>query len=288
MKKLVFILLAVLTLNTFGQGLIIRSTIHCDSANVPAVRSAVQTFKPVWDQIAKEGRISNWEYADAVKGTRLTLTYDFGVESEAKLVEARNEFMARVEKQFPVQFGNYRQFCKTSRDSVRRRGVTFPVIHDNGAFVFQVAGIDETPDPKLNYNVVFDFTSYTERKKDVVDSSAINWGLQQVGRVLNLHVASGIPLSNIHFVLAIHGRAVKTFLTNEAYQATYHTNNPNIPILNELSKAGVRFIMCGQISTFMKVDKSMLLPEVKLALTAQTVITSHQAKGYSLMTVKND
>jgi intracellular sulfur oxidation DsrE/DsrF family protein len=288
MNKVFTIALILLVADASAQGLLMRSTIICDSAHVPAIRSAVQTFKPIWDQLANEHWITNWEYSDEAKGNRLTLTYTFAVESEAKLPAAHAEYLKRAEKQFPVQYRTYQETCKAPKDTVRRRGVIFPVIHDNGAFVFQVKGIDESPDPKLNYDVVFDFTSFAELKEDVVDSSKINWGLQQIGRVLNLHVASGIPLNKIHFVVAIHGRAVKTFLNEQAYQAAYHSNNPNAPLIRELARAGVKFLMCGQITTFMKVDKSMLLPEVKLALTAQTVITGYQARGYSLMNIEND
>lgn len=287
MKQLTLVLV-IISFNVSAQGLLMRSTIVCDSANVTAVRSAVQTFKPIWNQLADENMITNWEYTDAAKGNRLTLTYTIAVESEAKLKSAFAEYIKRAEKKFPVQYGMYKEHCRAPKDSVRRRGVSFPVIHDNGAFVFQVKDIDESPDPKLNYNVVFDFTSFAEWKKDVVDSSKINWGLQQVGRVLNLHAASGIPLDKIHFVVAIHGRAVKTFLNDAAYQDTYHTTNPNIPLIRELQKAGVKFVMCGQITTFMKVDKAMLLPGIKMSLTAQTVLTNYQAQGYSLMTVDNE
>lgn len=287
MKQLTLALM-IISFHASAQGLLMRSTIVCDSANVPAVRSAVQTFKPIWNQLTEEGAITNWEYTDAVKGNRLTLFYTFAVESEDKLKMAYAAYLKRAEQKFPVQYGIYKERCRAPKDSVRRRGVTFPVIHDNGAFVFQVKGIDESPDPKLNYNVVFDFTSFAEWKKDEVDSSKINWGLQQVGRVLNLHVASGIPLDKVHFVVAIHGRAVKTFLNDAAYQDTYHMANPNIPLITELQKAGVKFVMCGQITTFMKVEKSMLLPGVKMSLTAQTVLTAHQAQGYSLMNIKND
>jgi intracellular sulfur oxidation DsrE/DsrF family protein len=134
----------------------------------------------------------------------------------------------------------------------------------------------EIPDPNMEYKIVFEVVSNNP------DSTIkeINSGLDEVARVINLHVASGIPAQKIKVVIVVHAAALNAIKTNEAYQKKYKTDNPNLKLISDMEKMGARFIACGQAMAFFEVKKEELLPEVKISLTAQTVLTSYQLQGY--------
>jgi intracellular sulfur oxidation DsrE/DsrF family protein len=134
----------------------------------------------------------------------------------------------------------------------------------------------EIPDPNIDYKILFEVTGNNP------DSSAkdINFGLDEVARVINLHVASGVPLKKIMPVIVVHAAALNALKNNDAYQKKYKMDNPNIKLINDLRKIGAKFIACGQAMEFFEVKKEELLPDIKISLTAQTVLTAYQLKGY--------
>ncbi|HMC99229.1 MAG TPA: DsrE family protein, partial [Ferruginibacter sp.] len=118
--------------------------------------------------------------------------------------------------------------------------------------------------------------------------SEIDNGLAEVGRVINLHAASGIPLNKIIPVVVIHGSALHAVANNEYYQKHFKKDNPNLKFIDELKAAGAKFIICGQAMNFQGMDKDNFLPDVKLSLTAQTVLSHYQLKGYVLYSLRPD
>lgn len=111
----------------------------------------------------------------------------------------------------------------------------------------------------------------------------INYGLAEVSRVINLHVASGIPVKKIFPVIVIHAGALNAITTDTFYKEHYKMANPNLKTIGELEKLGTKFIACGQAMAFFNIKKEDLLPSVKVSLTAQTVLTTYQLKGYVWM-----
>jgi intracellular sulfur oxidation DsrE/DsrF family protein len=82
-------------------------------------------------------------------------------------------------------------------------------------------------------------------------------------------------------VIVVHAGALYAISNNAAYQKKYKLDNPNLKTIDELEKkTGARFIACGQAMAFFEVKKEDLLPEVKISLTAQTVLSHYQLKGY--------
>ena len=155
----------------------------------------------------------------------------------------------------------------------------YPVINaGDWSGVIPVPDATEIPDPTLDYKFLFELTSLNP------DSAAkeVDYGLAEVARVINLHVASGVPLKKISVVIVIHAGALKAFGTNVYYKEKFKTDNPNIKVVDELKKLGAKFIACGQAMNFLEVKKEDMLPDVKVSLTAQTVISSYQLKGYLL------
>jgi intracellular sulfur oxidation DsrE/DsrF family protein len=134
----------------------------------------------------------------------------------------------------------------------------------------------EIPDPNMDYKILFELTANNP------DSTIkeINGGLDEIARVINLHVASGIPAKRIFPVIVVHASALNAIKNNEAFKKKYKIDNPNIKLINDLEKIGARFIACGQAMEFFEVKREELLPEIKISLTAQTVITMYQLKGY--------
>lgn len=144
--------------------------------------------------------------------------------------------------------------------------------------VIPVKDPDEVPDPTLDYKLLFELIA--SNPDSLVKE--INDGLAEVARVINLHVASGVPLKKIFPVIAVHGPALDAISTNDYYKEHFKTDNPNIKLINDLTFIGAKFIACGQAMAYRDIKKEALLPVVKVSVTAQTVLTSYQLKGYVL------
>lgn len=148
--------------------------------------------------------------------------------------------------------------------------------------IIPVVNPDEIPDPNQDYKLLFELTY---NNPDSL-SKEINGGLAEIGRVINLHVASGIPVKRIIPVIVVHGAALDAISNNKAYQKKYHCDNPSISILSDLEKlVNAKLIACGQAMAFFGVTKDDLLPEVKVSLTAQTVLSNYRLKGFVLYSI---
>lgn len=165
-----------------------------------------------------------------------------------------------------------------STEKVLMAKTTYPLIKGSKyAGVIRVNDINEKPDVTQHFKLLLEIT------KGIKDSAAakeINDDLTEVGRQLNLHLAAGIPQKNIDIVVVAHGSILKTFYTDAVYKEKYKVVNPNDSLLTQLRSAGVKFIACGQAMNFINIDKAQIFPWVKVALSAQTVITDYQLKGY--------
>ncbi len=73
---------------------------------------------------------------------------------------------------------------------------------------------------------------------------------------------------------------MNAFCTNVHYKEKYKLDNPKLKLIGDLKNTGTRFITCGQAMAFKKINKEDLLPYVKISLTAQTVLSGYQLKGY--------
>ena len=169
------------------------------------------------------------------------------------------------------------------RDSIRwakmEAAATFPWFKTGTwSGVLPVEGVDFTPDPKKQYNLVFDFTHFN---KDTSNKS-INDGLTEIARIINLHVAAGIPKDHIHPVIVSHAKALFSLYKNDTYQSKYKKDNPNIQIINDMMTAGITFIACGQAMNFLDVKKEQLYPGVKVAVSAKTTVSYFVQQGYML------
>ncbi|MCU0448848.1 MAG: DsrE family protein [Bernardetiaceae bacterium] len=134
----------------------------------------------------------------------------------------------------------------------------------------------ENPDPALDYHVVIDI------KTNDAPAEA-NQSLLRVARLANLLEMSGVPRTKVKLVCVLHHAAAFITLQSDAYRAKFNVDNPNAPIFEELTKAGVRFFICGQSMRARGIAQPQLATEVKVALSAITLITTYQLKGYALL-----
>jgi intracellular sulfur oxidation DsrE/DsrF family protein len=93
----------------------------------------------------------------------------------------------------------------------------------------------------------------------------------------------GIPKEKLHVVLAIHGAAAYSVMNNETYKLKYGVDNPTLKLFHELDQAGVNIFVCGQSLFARKIDRLKMVPEVKVASSMLTVMTTYQLKGYAAL-----
>ena len=151
-----------------------------------------------------------------------------------------------------------------------------PVIKNSGG-IFDVPDAVEKPDPTLTYNIVIELFSAPDNPKEV------NQALNNISRMINLHVMGGVPKENLNIVVAIHGEATYSIIDSKSYEKRYKCSNLNLDVYKELSEAGVKFFVCGQSLVARKVERSTITPEVKIASSMLTTVTEHQLKGYAYL-----
>lgn len=165
----------------------------------------------------------------------------------------------------------------------------FPAIKSSKwSGVAPVQNITEMTDPQMKYKLLMELTAFASKGQEATAKYEINGGLAEVGRKINLHVAAGVPKKNIALVVVVHAGALFALLNNEKYKRKYGTDNPNIAIIKELQDFGANFIVCGQAMTFLRLEMEDLVPGIKEALTAQTVLSTYQSKGYTYYDIRLD
>lgn len=128
--------------------------------------------------------------------------------------------------------------------------------------------------PHPGAKVVFEITA--EAKPDEV-----NKGVVRMARMLNVYGAAGLKATDVKVVAAFHGEAINTILTDAAYQAKFGVEkNPNLPVLNDLRRAGVETFVCGQALAIKEIDETDVAEGVTVATAALTVLISRQNDGY--------
>jgi intracellular sulfur oxidation DsrE/DsrF family protein len=147
-----------------------------------------------------------------------------------------------------------------------------PVIQATGV-MRDVPNVTYKPDPKLTYKYRWDVT-------DSAATGEVNPGFLGVARVYNQFVADGVPRKNVQLAIVVHGRATLDLMANEPYKARLGRDNPNLVILDQLSKAGVQVIVCGQALLNRNVARDAILPLVQVASSATTAHVILAAKGY--------
>jgi intracellular sulfur oxidation DsrE/DsrF family protein len=160
----------------------------------------------------------------------------------------------------------------------------YPMI--KGSFlsgILPVEGITNKPDPAEEVKLMFDFTQATSEGNQ---ANKVNEGLEEVARVMNLHVAAGVPKEKIKTVVVFHAGSILTVMHDAFYQKNFQATNPNIPLLEKLKEAGCTFVICGQSLALREIPSDNLLPFIEVAMAAKTTLTKYHALGYFKFEVK--
>jgi intracellular sulfur oxidation DsrE/DsrF family protein len=165
----------------------------------------------------------------------------------------------------------------------------FPAIKGyKWAGVVPVQHVTELADPNMKYKLLMELTGFAAKGQEATAKNEINGGIGEVARKVNLHVAAGVPKKNIDLVVIVHAGALFAFMNNEKYKRKYGIDNPNIALIKELQGFGAKIIVCGQAMTFLKLEMEDLVPGIKEALSAQTVLSTYELKGYKFYDVRLD
>ena len=189
-------------------------------------------------------------------------------------------------------------YAKNIRDSIVKKvkdslfwadlekKATYPVIKNSElSGVFPVMNVTEKADTSMKYKLLFNMTLWP---KDSIGRRKLNEGLAEIGRIINLHVASGVPRENLELAIVIHGGALNTYLTNDAFRKKFKTDNPNLDILRQFSDLHARLIACGQAEIFFSIPAENMIPEVKTAFSARVALSTYQLKGYTLFNMEEE
>ncbi len=151
-----------------------------------------------------------------------------------------------------------------------------PVIKGFGT-VYEVPFAVENPDPYLKYKVMFDLVTGSEKPEVLLEN------LESVAKLINLQALGGVTGKHLKVIAVLHGGAAFVVMNNESYHKKFGVDNPNLPLIAALNKAGVELFVCGQTLFKRNIDSQSVTPEVKVALSALTTLTTYGLKGYTTL-----
>ena len=108
-----------------------------------------------------------------------------------------------------------------------------------------------------------------------------NLGLERVARVVNLYIASGVPADQLNFVVSVTGDATSAMLDNNHFKQFYGADNPNLKLINQLNKIGVKVSVCDQSVAFHHYPNDWIDKSVVHALSSPTTVSTLQNQGYA-------
>ncbi|QGY30136.1 DsrE family protein [Pantoea cypripedii] len=131
--------------------------------------------------------------------------------------------------------------------------------------------------PGLSNKIVFQIN------RNEGDIRQPNLGLERVARVTNLYYAAGVPLNQLNFVVSINSDAVPAALNNDQFRKAYGVDNPNLKLISELEKAGVKVSICDQSVAFHQLEREWIDPMVTHTLSSGTTVATLQNEGYAFL-----
>ncbi|SVB20266.1 uncharacterized protein METZ01_LOCUS173120 [marine metagenome] len=136
-------------------------------------------------------------------------------------------------------------------------------------------GAPHSPDPNVEYKVVFDAVMTDE---DLDDPYPM---LRPIAIYLNTLAKFGVPPENRNISVVLHRGSGLIGLTNEAFKARHDgTENPNIELIKKLHAAGVTFHLCGQGMLARGLERSEILEEIQVDYWALTTLIELGRQGY--------
>jgi len=157
-----------------------------------------------------------------------------------------------------------------------KTGLVYPLVQGHGGVVPLPRAAEQ---PRKGAKALFDITADAK-------PGAMNKGLEQVARLLNLYGAGGLTARDVKIAAVFHGKAVKAVLSDAAYAARFKVAaNPNLPLIRDLKEAGVEVFVCGQALHELGFEAEEVAGEVPVADSAMLVLVNKQADGYGYIPV---
>lgn len=132
-------------------------------------------------------------------------------------------------------------------------------------------------DKDLIYKVIFDIYNSPENPEE------LNAQINTIARFINMHVRAGVSPDQLKVAAVFHNKASHDLLQSAFYHEKYDMDNPNEPLIKALKDAKVELFFCGQSSRSRKVTKEQIIPGIKIALSAMTVLVDYSARGYTII-----
>ncbi|MFT6972546.1 MAG: intracellular sulfur oxidation DsrE/DsrF family protein [Roseivirga sp.] len=139
--------------------------------------------------------------------------------------------------------------------------------------ILDLENVDVKPDPSLEYKIL------VELVHDMDNPSAPNFLATNVARLINLHGVGGVKPENLKVAVVIHAKAINSVVNNEAYQERFEVDSPYLTLDEELSAA--ELIVCRQSLTMFGNQRENVIPQIKVATSALTAISTYQLKDYA-------
>jgi len=154
---------------------------------------------------------------------------------------------------------------------------TLPV--PSASVMADIPNAQEKPDPSLDYKIVFDMQTVGATAGDVSP------GLKMIGTLINTYEKYGVAPDHLHLQAVFHGETILLVLDDATYKdRTGFTHNPNAELLEQLSKAGLKMVVCGQSAVQRHYDFKSILPLAQINLSASVTFMNLAARGYARMT----
>jgi intracellular sulfur oxidation DsrE/DsrF family protein len=150
----------------------------------------------------------------------------------------------------------------------------YPFISQYGAVTLPPDAVYQ-PDPSLHYKVLFDVRETANNARE------INQGLDHIAKLFNLLAPAGIKPDDTEIVAIFHGPAVVALLNNQAYQEKFGMDNPNGPLIEELTRHGVRLYACAQALAKQDIPHAALNHHTTPALSSLTVMIDCQLRHFA-------
>ena len=140
-----------------------------------------------------------------------------------------------------------------------------------------IPGAAVPPDPAVTYRAIFDASRHAPKPTELLPA------LNMAGSELNAFAVARVPPTNVKFAVVFHGAALDALLDDQHYKARFGVSNPNLPVLQQLKRAGVELLVCGQNLASEQIDPKSLSPAVTVASDALIVLMAFQNRGYALL-----
>jgi intracellular sulfur oxidation DsrE/DsrF family protein len=146
--------------------------------------------------------------------------------------------------------------------------------------VLKPKDVNDLPDLSKVYKLLFEIDSFSSKETKETAFKSENVLLLEAGRIINLHIASGIPAEKLKVVFVVRGPAIFFLLNDTMYKSKYKVENPNISLIKQMQSKGISFVVCGQTMTWGGYRLSDLTENVKEAVSAKTARSKYESQGY--------